>query len=136
MPFGKTNCISWSVLDMHDNMRINCNDFKSKFSELWKINSWLSKKQRASWHLLVQSQQLKHHYNKWNLFKVNNKDTRTTSMTGKCRLGMHQLVQPCTLRHKYNEDKEIWTGIQLIFACWNSTIETLEKRLKYVKSLL
>ena len=27
-----------------------------------------------------------------NLFKVKNKDTRTTSMTGKCRLGMHQLV--------------------------------------------
>ena len=31
--------------------------------------------------LLVQSQQWKHQNNVWNLFKVNNRDTRTTSMT-------------------------------------------------------
>ena len=31
--------------------------------------------------LLVQSQQWKHQSNVWKLFKVNNKDTRTTSMT-------------------------------------------------------
>ena len=49
-------------------------------------------------HLLVQSQQLKHQNNVWNMFKVNNKDSRTTSLTlfwcfhcrlwtSKCRLG-------------------------------------------------
>ena len=32
-------------------------------------------------HLLVQSQQWKHQNNVWNLFKVNSKDTRTTSLT-------------------------------------------------------
>ena len=31
-------------------------------------------------HLLVKSQQWKHQNNNWNLFKVNNKDTTTTSM--------------------------------------------------------
>ena len=34
-----------------------------------------------SQHLLVQSQQWKHQKNVRNLFKVDNKDTRTTSMT-------------------------------------------------------
>ena len=34
-----------------------------------------------SWHLLVQSQQWKHQNNVWNMFKVNNKDTKTTSLT-------------------------------------------------------
>ena len=48
-------------------------------------------------YLLVQSQQWKQQNKVWNLFKVNNKDTRTTSMTkgcfhywlwpSKCRLG-------------------------------------------------
>ena len=33
---------------------------------------------RTSWHLLVQ---WKHQNNVWNLYKVNNKDTRATSMT-------------------------------------------------------
>ena len=33
------------------------------------------------WDLLVESQQLKHQDNIWNLFRFNNKDTRTTSMT-------------------------------------------------------
>ena len=65
--------------------------------------------------LLVQSQQWKHYSNIWNLFKVINKDTRTTSMTSpfgvfivnfvpvfylwlwisKCRLGSGQ----CLLSH-------------------------------------
>ena len=35
---------------------------------------------RTSWHLLVQSQHWKHQNNVWNLYKVNNKDTRATSM--------------------------------------------------------
>ena len=35
----------------------------------------------TSRHLLVQSQQWKHQNNMWNLFKVNNKDTKTTSVT-------------------------------------------------------
>ena len=30
-------------------------------------------------HLLIQSQQWKNQYNGWNLFEVNNKDTKTTS---------------------------------------------------------
>ena len=32
-------------------------------------------------HLLAQSQQQKHQNNVWNLFKVNHKDTRATSIT-------------------------------------------------------
>ena len=32
-------------------------------------------------HLLIQSQQRKHQNNVWNLFNVNNKDIRTTSLT-------------------------------------------------------
>ena len=32
-------------------------------------------------HLLVQSQQWKHQSNVWNMFKVNNKDTRRSSLT-------------------------------------------------------
>ena len=39
-----------------------------------------------SQHLLVQSQQWKRHNNMWNLFKVNNKDIRTTSLTSFWRL--------------------------------------------------
>ena len=35
----------------------------------------------TSWYLLVQSQQWKHQNNMRNLFKVNRKDTRTTSLT-------------------------------------------------------
>ena len=35
----------------------------------------------SSWHLLVQTQQWKHQNNVCNLFKDNNKDNRTTSMT-------------------------------------------------------
>ena len=35
----------------------------------------------TSWYLLVQSQQWKHQNNTQNLFKVNRKDTRTTSLT-------------------------------------------------------
>ena len=34
-----------------------------------------------SCHLLVQSQQWKYQSNTWNMFKVNNKNTRATSMT-------------------------------------------------------
>ena len=34
-----------------------------------------------NWYLLVQSQQWKHHNNMCNLFRVNNKDIRTTSLT-------------------------------------------------------
>ena len=36
------------------------------------------------WHLLVQSQQWKHQNDVWILFDVNNKDTRTTSLTPSC----------------------------------------------------
>ena len=36
-------------------------------------------KPKPSRHFLVQSQQSKHQSNVWNLFKVNNEDTRTTS---------------------------------------------------------
>ena len=46
---------------------------------LWTIaciKDWL-----PTWHLLVQSQQCKHQDNVWNLFKINNKVTRMTSMT-------------------------------------------------------
>ena len=35
----------------------------------------------TSWHLLVQSQEWKHQSNVWNRSQVNNKDTRTTSLT-------------------------------------------------------
>ena len=38
------------------------------------------KQRKPSRNLLVQSQQGKHQNNVWNLFKVNNKDTRTTSV--------------------------------------------------------
>ena len=34
-----------------------------------------------NWYFLVQCQQWKHQNNVWNLFKVNNKDTRTASVT-------------------------------------------------------
>ena len=34
-----------------------------------------------SWHLLAPSQKWKHQNNMWNLFKVYNKDTRTTTTT-------------------------------------------------------
>ena len=37
-------------------------------------------------HLLVQSQQEKHRDNVWNLFKINNKNTRATSLTSFCCL--------------------------------------------------
>ena len=79
----------YSVNDINHNMKIKWNNDKNKFSELWKIKSWLTKKHQLNWHLLVQSQQRKHHNNVWNLFKVNNKNIRTTSLTRKCRLRMH-----------------------------------------------
>ena len=42
-------------------------------------------------HLHVQSQQWKHQNNVWNLFKVNNKDYRTTSLTTERRHIFHTL---------------------------------------------
>ena len=42
---------------------------------LMKLQGWSSR------YLLVQSQRCKHRNNVWNLFKVNNKDTWTTSLT-------------------------------------------------------
>ena len=41
--------------------------------------TWNWIKVKPSRHLLVQSQQLKYHNNAWNRFKVNNKDTISTS---------------------------------------------------------
>ena len=40
---------------------------------------WFRVNNNPSWYLLVWSQQWKHQNNVWNLFRVNNKDTRTTS---------------------------------------------------------
>ena len=38
--------------------------------------------QLPNWYLIAQNQQWKHQDNLWNLFKVSNEDTRTTSLTG------------------------------------------------------
>ena len=45
-------------------------------------------------HILLQSQQRKHQNNGWNLFKVNNKDTRATSVM------LHLLLLTLNLFHK------------------------------------
>ena len=45
-----------------------------------QINSPIKTRNSPSRYLLVQSQQCKHQNNVWNLFKVYNKDTRTTSL--------------------------------------------------------
>ena len=45
---------------------LKCSEFSSRFF--------------SSRHLLIQSQLWKHQKNVWNMFKVNNKDTRTTSL--------------------------------------------------------
>ena len=46
-----------------------------------QINSPIKTRNSPSRYLLVQSQQCKHQNSVWNLFKVYNKDTRTTSLT-------------------------------------------------------
>ena len=50
------------------------------YSLLWKIIT-TAKIIFSTRRLLVQSQEWKHQKDMWNLFKANNKDTRTTSMT-------------------------------------------------------
>ena len=47
----------------------------------WKSKYQYHVREETSWHLLVQSLQWKHQNNMWNLVKVNNKDSKTTSLT-------------------------------------------------------
>ena len=56
---------------------INCQTFVLFFNNLWVIASYTSE----TLTLLVQGQHWKDQNNMRNLFKVNSKDTRTTSMT-------------------------------------------------------
>ena len=51
--------------------------FQKKALECWS----LIQNNNPRLYLLAQSQQWKHHNKVWNMFKVNNKDTRKTSMT-------------------------------------------------------
>ena len=54
----------------------------SQFKLIWvSIPLYINVLRYPNIHLLVQSQRWEHQENVWNLFKVNNKDTRTTSMT-------------------------------------------------------
>ena len=61
----------------------------SRIRLIFTLNAYL-----LSWHLFVQHQQWKHQENVWNLLKVNNKDTRMTSLmclycslwANKCRM--------------------------------------------------
>ena len=62
--------------DSSNTIKSHSNDFSQKNS--LKALSGLRK---PSQNLLVQSSQWKHQHNVWNLFKVNNKDTRTTLLT-------------------------------------------------------
>ena len=66
-------------------IRVSTKPTKNSFSitgygdSCWKYGNWyllLILEQLPSRHLLAQSEQLKHKNNMWNLFKVNNKDTR------------------------------------------------------------
>ena len=68
----------------------NGNDFEYKIKSIFHYlsrvlrftkKSVLNFEPNAQPVLLVQSQQSKHQNNAWNLFKVNNKDTNTMSMT-------------------------------------------------------
>ena len=69
------------VFHFAGNLKINCHHDRfscplfSHFTPMFPVLSTL-----PIWQLLVQSQQLKHQNNVWNLFKVINKDTRTTSL--------------------------------------------------------
>ena len=54
--------------------------FREKKWRLKVVACFYKENPSASQHLLVPNQQWKHQNNVWNLFKVNNKDTRTTSM--------------------------------------------------------
>ena len=55
---------------------------KKKKKVIYKENVYgvptINPRKILSWHLVVQIQQWKHQNNVWNLFKVNNKDSRTT----------------------------------------------------------
>ena len=56
------------------------------FSRWCRLMSWSgqtdiwSDYKKSTWHLLVQNWPWKSHNNMWNLFKVNNRDTKTMSM--------------------------------------------------------
>ena len=80
----------------------------SKFPMVFKSansakTNWFQNEQT---YLLVQSQQWKHQNNMWNLFKVNNKDTRTTSLTLLFTLNRFHILHWCFYCW-------IWTG-----SCW------------------
>ena len=47
---------------------------------LWEYFYFYDQSKEISQYLLVQSQKRKHQSNMWNLFKVNNKDAKTTSV--------------------------------------------------------
>ena len=61
---------------------VTCSKSTIKTTETYMLNFvWNAFMLTPSRLLLVQSQQWKHDSNLWNMFKVNNKSTRTTSVT-------------------------------------------------------
>ena len=62
--------------------RVHINDFKSLFHICRTRLDIMFRllKDNSNWQLLVQNQWWKHQKNVWDLFKINNKDTRTTSL--------------------------------------------------------
>ena len=95
----------------------------SRIRLIFTLNAYL-----LSWHLFVQHQQWKHQENVWNLLKVNNKDTRMTSLmclycslwANKCR--MDNSFQTCfflinvfieKLHYKY-----LCTSVPIFFTMW------------------
>ena len=59
----------------------------------------------SSWHCLAQSEQCKHQDSLWNLFKVNNTDTRTTAVT-------------------YGSDLNEWHGFFTLFKHYMLIVDT------------
>ena len=70
-------------------------------------------------HLLVQNQQLKHQRNVWNLFKVNNRGTRTTPL--EIYLLKGEFSKKNVILNEIQLSQEMIS--QLIFACLNWTME-------------
>ena len=93
-------------------------EFASVFQ--WSFLSWFL----SSQHVLVQSQQWKHQNNKWNLFKVNNKDTRTTNDVFDIILVSFFIVNCEQILH-----------IFLVFPYWHSTSKCRLARVRCIVDL-
>ena len=79
-PFVKLVFVKHSILDTWQGSECNPCNCSENISSLEETSS-RNFVHPLSRQLLVQSQQRKHQNNVWNLFKVNNKDTRRTSAT-------------------------------------------------------